>query len=98
MMERKRCKHCKKLYHPCPRNRKRQKYCPSPPCRQASKRASQSKWLSQPENEDYFRGAENVRRVQQWRERNPDYSQLRKLREQTLQDSLTPEVIEKVKS
>jgi len=71
------CLHCKKLLVPAYRNRGRQKYCSAPACRQASKRASQQRWAGQPENRDYFRGPENVRRVQQWRKAHPDYGKSR---------------------
>jgi hypothetical protein len=39
----------------------------------ASKAASQRKWLDKPENRDYFKGPENIRRVQEWRKQNPGY-------------------------
>jgi hypothetical protein len=84
-IKRKRCKHCKKLFIPDPRNVKRQNYCSKPQCRDASKKDSQRRWLSKPENRDYFRGPENVARVQQWREANPGY--WRKT-QNTLQDPL----------
>jgi len=51
------CLHCKRLFDSDYRNRTRQKYCSAPECRQASKRASQARWLSQPANRDYFRDA-----------------------------------------
>jgi hypothetical protein len=35
--------------------------------------ANQQSWLSQPENRDYFRGPDNVKRVQQWRAEHPGY-------------------------
>ena len=38
------------------------------------KEASQKRWLRKPENQNYFRGPENVRRVQEWRIANPGYS------------------------
>jgi len=69
------CLHCKKLFIPDYRNRGRQKYCSSAGCQAVSKRTSQERWLSQPENRDYFRGPENVKRVQQWRAEHPDYWQ-----------------------
>jgi hypothetical protein len=56
-----------------PRNVKHQRYCSAPACRQASKAASQRRWLAQPENQDYFRGAEQVARVQRWRDAHPGY-------------------------
>jgi len=67
------CLHCKMLFVPNYRNRGRQKYCSTPECQQASKRARQQRWLSKPENRDHFRGAENVQRVQEWREAHPGY-------------------------
>ncbi len=67
------CLHCKGLFVPDYRNRGRQQYCSSADCRQASKRSSQQQWLSQAANRDYFRGPENVKRVQQWRAAHPDY-------------------------
>jgi hypothetical protein len=72
-IKRKRCKHCKKLFIPDPRNTGRQNYCSEPECRYASKKDSQRRWLSKPENRDYFRGPENVARVQQWRKAHPGY-------------------------
>jgi len=67
------CLHCKKFFVPDYRNRGRQKHCSFTECQAASKHSSQERWLSKSENRDYFRGPENVRRVQQWREKHPDY-------------------------
>jgi hypothetical protein len=67
------CLHCKNLFVPDYRNRGRQKYCSIPACQQASKRARQTRWLSKPDNRDYFRGAANVQRVQEWRAAHPGY-------------------------
>ena len=67
------CLHCKMLFVPDYRNRGRQKYCSTLECQQASKRARQERWLSKPENQDHFRGAENVQRVQEWRKAHPGY-------------------------
>jgi hypothetical protein len=67
------CLHCKMLFVPDYRNRGRQKYCSTPECQQASKRARQQRWLSKPENQGHFRGAENVQRVQEWRKAHPGY-------------------------
>lgn len=58
---------------PAPCNRGRQQFCLKPACRQASKRESQRRWLGKPENRDYFRGPEQVERVQAWRRSNPGY-------------------------
>jgi hypothetical protein len=66
------CQHCRRAYTPDYRNRKRQKYCQQPDCRKAAKAACQRVWLTKPENQDYFRGPDNTRRVQQWRLENPE--------------------------
>jgi hypothetical protein len=52
--------------------------------------------LQKPENQDYFRGPDNVRRVQQWRQQHPGYSQRRvSSNENALQDLLSENVKEK---
>jgi hypothetical protein len=51
----------------------RQRYCSKPPCQQASKTDSQRRWLQQPDNHDHFRGPDNVKRVQLWRQEHPGY-------------------------
>jgi len=61
------------LYYPDPRNRYHQKYCSRPECRQASKKASQQRWLSSEKGRGYFSGPENIARVQQWRAAHPGY-------------------------
>ncbi len=82
------CLHCRKFFVPDARNRARQKYCSDPPCRQASKAASQRRWSRKPENRDYFRGPAHVRRVQQWRQAHPQYWQRRSPKpRRTLQES-----------
>ena len=68
-----RCKHCRVFFHPDPRNARNQRFCSNPECRKASKAASQQRWLQKPANQDYFRGPENVRRVQEWRKTHPGY-------------------------
>ena len=87
-IKRKKCRNCKDLFIPDPRNAKRQKYCSKPQCRKASKAASQQRWLQKPENQNHFRGAENVIRVQQWREVNPGYWRKKKNNKDALQDRL----------
>ena len=67
------CKHCKTFFDPDPRNVGRQHYCAKPPCRKASKAASQGRWRSKPDNQDYFRGPAHVERVRQWRQNHPGY-------------------------
>jgi hypothetical protein len=71
--KRRRCLHCRQLFHCHPRTRTQQRFCAAPACRAASKKASQQRWLGKPENQDYFRGAQHVSRVQAWRERRREY-------------------------
>jgi len=92
------CLHCQTFFKPTPRSTGRQKYCSHLECQKASKHASQKKWLKKPSNQHYFRGPENVQRVQRWREKNPGYS--KKSRQslgsaQPLQDSLITQETEK---
>lgn len=91
------CLCCKKIFRPDPRQKGRQRYCSGPACRRASKKASQQKWLSDPENKNYFSGPDNVQRVQAWRAKNPGYSRSKKQRlsEDPLQDSSSPQVVDK---
>ena len=65
--------HCNELYQPDPRNRTRQRYCSEAACRRASKQASQARWLAEPGNAEYFRGAANTERNRAWRRANPGY-------------------------
>ena len=85
---RRKCRHCRELFIPDHRNRNKQRYCASPECRQASKAAGQRKWLQKLENKNYFRGPENVRRVQEWRKDNPGYWKKRQTKQKPLQDHL----------
>jgi hypothetical protein len=88
-IKKKKCRNCKELFIPDARNAKRQKYCPKPQCRKASKAASQQRWLQKPENQNYFRGPDNVKRVQLWRQANPGYRhRKRKNKQDALQDPL----------
>lgn len=89
----KKCRNCRTLFIPDPRNHKSQLFCTEPECRKASKKASQEKWLSKPENQDYFKGPENVKRVQKWRQKHPGYSK-RDKKPQALQDLLTGQLPE----
>jgi hypothetical protein len=94
-IKRKKCCNCKDLFIPDPRNAKHQEYCGKPECRKVSKTASQQRWLEKPENRDYFRGPENVKRVQDWRKANPGYWRRKpKLRENALQDLLNSQLTE----
>jgi hypothetical protein len=72
-MRKRKCKHCQTFFDPDPRNVGRQHYCAQPPCRRASKAASQRRWLRKPDNRDYFRGSAHVERVRQWRQAHPGY-------------------------
>ena len=67
------CRHCRGFFVPDYRNVGRQRYCSKPPCQQASKADSQRRWLQKPENHDHFRGPDNVKRVQLWRQEHPGY-------------------------
>ncbi len=67
------CRSCKEFFRPDPRNLQKQQYCPRPECRKASKCASQARWLGKKENKNYFRGSDNTRRVQEWRQQHPGY-------------------------
>ena len=91
----KKCRHCRLLFEPDHRNREKQDYCEKIPCRKASKAASQKKWLNKPENKDYFRGPDNVERVQKWREDTPEYWKRTK-RSIALQDLLTVQPVENI--
>lgn len=94
-IKKKKCCHCRCLFIPDPRNRSRQKFCKKELCRKASKAASQKKWLSKPENKDYFKGPEHVERVMEWRKKNPGYWK-RSKRSATLQDPLTVQPVENI--
>ena len=48
------CQCCKDFFFPDYRNLNRQHFCGKPECRQASKSASQKRWLKK--NPDYFKG------------------------------------------
>jgi len=67
------CKHCGRLYQPDPRKRYHQQHCSSEACQRARHQANQRHWLAQPENQNYFRGPEPVKRVQAWRKSHPWY-------------------------
>ena len=92
MINKKRCRHCRRLFIPDYRNRDRQKYCKTAMCRKTSKAASQEKWLNKPENKNYFRGPVNVQRVQEWRRQNPEYWKPKNSNKGiALQEPLTPQ-------
>jgi hypothetical protein len=72
---RRKCRHCRELFLPDPRNLRHHHYGSRPQCRRASKAASQQRWLRKAENRDYLRGSLNVQRVRAWRAAHPGYRQ-----------------------
>lgn len=81
------CTHCSQPFFPDRRNLYHQLFCNQPECRQASKAKSQKQWLKQ--NRDYFRGRQNVERVQAWRKAHPGYGKRSPTNSiRTLQDEL----------
>jgi hypothetical protein len=89
------CQHCRGFFVPDYRNVGRQRYCSKPTCKQASKAKSQQRWLQQPENHDYFRGPDNVKRVQLWRQAHPGYWRRQRPKaseaSDALQETFTPQ-------
>jgi len=84
------CLHCGQFFLPDARNRGRQRHCAQPVCRKASKADSQRSWLKKPANADYFRGPDQVARVQAWRKAHPGYwKKSPRRRSVTLQDTST---------
>ena len=83
---RRNCKHCKILFAPDYRNRKRQKFCKKPDCQIVRKKDSQTRWLNKPQNRNTFKGWANVHRVQEWRKLNPGYWRKKPLEKNALQD------------
>ena len=73
-IRKRKCRNCGEFFLPDYRNVNRQKYCQKDECKKVSKAASQKRSLAKPENRDYFKGEENVRRVQSWREEHPGYA------------------------
>jgi hypothetical protein len=85
---RRRCDHCKRMYEPDPRNRRRQEYCSAPACQRTSKVASQRRWRRSPKGCDYFRGPIQVDRVRKWRKAHPWYWRKPSKTQSPLQDIL----------
>jgi hypothetical protein len=71
-----------------------QQFCAESECRSASKKASQWRWLCKPENQDYFRGAQHVGRVQAWRVAQAKYAQKSVLTGQPLQEMIMAQPID----
>lgn len=87
-LNRRKCRCCNQLFVPDPRTADRQRYCSQLACRQASKAASQRRWLSKDSNGDYFRGPQAVQRVQAWRRSHPGYG---RRKNSSSQDAQVPE-------
>jgi hypothetical protein len=91
------CLFCGALFRPSKRH-PRQRFCPLPECRNASKQRSQKQWLER--HPDYFCGPEHVERVRNWRAAHPGYSRGKKRkakapkRSQALQDLVDTQVSE----
>jgi len=90
---RRKCKCCRKFFHPDPRNLRHQRYCSEPACRAASRAASQARWLARPENHDYFRGPVHLACIQDWRARHPGYWGKTPRRRNALKDVSTAQAI-----
>ena len=70
---RRKCRCCRKFFVPDYRNDTRQKYCSAPACRQASKAASQRRWLCKPGSRECFHSATRLKKIQAWRQAHPGY-------------------------
>ena len=90
------CYHCRELYHPDRRNLWHQKYCSKAECQQARKRKNQRRWLSKPENRNYFKGPEHTERVRAWRAAHPEYWRRETKVADALQDDYLGQDAEKV--
>ena len=91
---RRKCKHCGELYKVNPRARNRQEYCSKPDCQKVSHAVSQRRWAAKPENHEYVSGPDEVKRVQEWRERNPGYWHRRHKQSHALHDLITSQVVD----
>jgi hypothetical protein len=92
---RSKCRNCRELFKADARNRGRQKYCAKPMCRAASKTHCQRRWLARPQNEGYFRDAENAARVRRWQQAHPGYwRNTSRCKGRTLQEPCGPQVVE----
>ena len=86
------CLCCDQYFYPDHRNRERQRFCSSTACHRASKAASQTAWLAQPQNSGYFCDPVHVARVQAWRAEHPGYGSGKPRRPLALQDPLITQV------
>ena len=95
--KRRRCLHCRQLFHRHPRTRTQQKFCSASFCRAASKKASQQRWLRKRENQDYFCGLQHVNRVRAWREKSPKYGRESRLSADPLQEMIMGQPVDGIK-
>lgn len=96
-IRRRHCLHCGQLFVPDPRNRYHQRYCRETACRQASKTASQRRWLAKAGNRDYFRDPLHVQRVQAWRAQHCGYGHRpKRLKGESLQDHIATQAVESI--
>jgi len=89
---RRKCLCCGQLYEPDPRNRRHQKFCSQPACRQSSKTISQRRWRRSL-GRDYFRRKTHLDRVRKWRENHPGYWRKHRKKGSALQDVLLPQSV-----
>ena len=71
--EKQKCPHCRKYFEPDYRHRDSQCYCSKPACQRARRARNWRRWFAKPENQLAYGGAENVKRVQEWRAAHPGY-------------------------
>lgn len=89
------CLCCEEIFNVDVRNRGRQKYCPKPSCRAMGKAARQRRWLAKPENQNYFREADNAARVRAWQHAHPGYwRNTTRYQRRTLQDAHRAQIAE----
>ena len=87
------CRHCRRLYQPDPRNRWHQRFCSEADCQQASKRASYQHWARSALGRRYARRPEHSQQVRLWRAAHPGYWKRRRKRTVALADVLMPQVL-----
>ena len=88
---RRKCRHCRKLYQPDPRNRWHQRFCSEPACQQASKQASQRHWARSALGRRYARRPEHTQHVRNWRAEHPRYWKRKRQKPVALRDVLIPQ-------
>lgn len=84
------CRCCRDLFVPDHRPTRRQRYCAKEACRQASKAASQRRWLRKPENRDYFCGPEHTERKRRWRAEHPEQARKRGAKPRNMPQDVMP--------